>query len=146
MSNQYCIKPDKVRENMYMSIDKITTKRFTNISCHFARILFHAKEISYEPLINFVQKQSTFKNSFYQEIIHSCRRIASKFIIRFIWVMFYLIVILVHICCVYTVLCKYIIQYTFTSHLLAAAGGLNAFRILLVSIFMQSNSLHCAII
>ncbi len=123
---------------MYCLWKKVTTKRFTNISCNCARILFHAKEISYE--------QSTFKNSFYQEIIHSCRRIASKFIIRFIWVVFYLIVILVHICCVYTLLCKYIIQNTFTSHLMAAAGGLNAFRILLVSIFMQSNSLHCAII
>ncbi len=33
------------------------------------------------------------------------------------------------LCVVYTVLRKYIIQYTFTSHLMAAAGGLNALHL-----------------
>jgi hypothetical protein len=108
-------------------MDKVKTKRFTKISCRFARILFHAKGISYKPYS--FRNKLHLKTNFYHKMIHSCRRIASKFIIRFIWVVFYLIVILVHICCVYTVLCKYIIQYTFTFHLMAAAGGLNAMHL-----------------
>ena len=122
MENHYCTKQDKVRENMYYCTtvygqsSAVTTISFTEHFWSLARILFHVKGINYKPYS--FRNKLHLKTNFYHKIINSCRRIASKFIIRFIWVMFYLIVILVHICCVYTVLCKYIIQYTFTSHLL----------------------------